>query len=34
MAGGGGFYEKMKGERWRKGKPRANRDKSTTYGGK
>lgn len=31
---GGGFYEKMKGERWREGKVRANRDKSTTYDGK
>lgn len=33
-AGGGLFDEKMKGERWREGKPRANRDKSTTCDGK
>lgn len=31
--GGEGFYEKMRGERWREGKPRANRDKSATYDG-
>lgn len=31
--GGEGFYEKMRGERWREEKPRANRDKSATYDG-
>lgn len=31
--GGEGFYEKMRGERWREEKPRANRDESAAYDG-